>query len=85
MIYKILYAKEVVTKHIPKLSHEIRNIIKKNIESKLSRDPIIYGKPLQYSLKENRSLRIGDYRVIYEIKNNVVYINMIGHRKGVYE
>ncbi|HTM64555.1 MAG TPA: type II toxin-antitoxin system RelE/ParE family toxin [Gammaproteobacteria bacterium] len=26
-----------------------------------------YGKPLRYSLKNHRQLRVGDYRVVYRI------------------
>lgn len=43
------------------------------------------GKPLRYS--RFRSLRIGDYRALYEIRraSNEVVILFIGHRKDVYD
>jgi len=43
------------------------------------------GKPLKYS--DFLSLRVGDYRIIYEIdrgKNQVVIL-FVGHRKRVYD
>jgi len=44
------------------------------------------GKPLVAKLKGRYSLRIGVYRVIYEVekKKFVVYILDIGHRKDIY-
>ena len=43
------------------------------------------GKPLRYSLKGFRSVRIGKYRLIYAIKGDVVKIYAFEHRKGVYK
>jgi mRNA interferase RelE/StbE len=31
------------------------------------------------------SLRIGDYRVIFKIENNIMVITKIGHRKDIYK
>ena len=59
--------------------------IRKAIESKLQTNPIEFGKPLRYSLKGCRRLRVGDYRVIYKIDENIVLIIKIGHRREVYE
>jgi mRNA-degrading endonuclease RelE of RelBE toxin-antitoxin system len=45
-----------------------------------------FGKPLRYSLKGARGLRVADYRVIYTIEPGaVVLIVKIGHRREVYE
>lgn len=30
-------------------------------------------------------LRIGDYRVIFEVDNNTIIILMVGHRKNIYK
>ena len=51
----------------------------------LKNHPEKSGKHLKYS--EFRSLRIGDYRAIYEIKTDKkqVTILYIGHRKNVYD
>ena len=50
-------------------------------------DPVGFGKPLRYSFKGHRRLRIGDYRVVYRIEqeNMLVIIIAIKHRKDVYE
>jgi mRNA interferase RelE/StbE len=44
------------------------------------------GKPLTLILKGLLSLRIGDYSVIYQIKNYelIILLVKIGHRKSVY-
>ena len=71
-------------KSIPK---SMKAKIKKAIEKKLILNPIEFGKPLQYSLKGLRRLRVEDYRIIYqiEIDRKVVLVVKIGHRKEVYE
>lgn len=44
------------------------------------------GKPLNSILKGLWSLRIGDYRVIYQIRNDVLVVSVIriGHKKKAY-
>ncbi len=83
-MYTIVYTEIVVKKDIPALSTPIKNVIKKAIETRLTADPIKFGKPLQYSLKGYRRLRIGDYRVVYKIQGAAVQIVAIKHRKDVY-
>jgi len=43
------------------------------------------GKPLRGEWRAVYSLRIGDYRVLYQIKGNEVFLLVVGHRKRVYE
>ncbi len=84
-MFKIVYAQEVVTEDIPHLDKKFRGIVKKAIEEKLSTHPEIFGKPLRASLAGYRKLRVGDYRVIFEISKHKIIIWMIGHRKDVYQ
>ena len=86
-MYRLEYTSTVVAKDIPRLSADIKKRIKKTIEKKLRVDPLTFGKPLRYSLRGLRSLRIGDYRVIYSLvfERKCVLIVKIGHRKEVYE
>ena len=76
MTYKIVYQEHVIKKHIPALSIAIKQLIKTAIETKLIVDPLIFGKPLRYSLKNHRRLRVSDYRVIFNgiIKFKVEFI-----------
>ena len=58
------------------LSKSVKEKLKKAIEKKLTINPVEFGKPLQYSLKGLRRLRVEDYRIIYqiEIKTKIVLI-----------
>ena len=84
-MYKIEYLESVVEDDIPSISKPDKLKIKKAVEEKLVNDPVRFGKPLQYSLKGCRRLRVGDYRIIYIIEKDVVLIVKIGHRKEVYK
>lgn len=85
--YQIEYLSPVVKEDIPLLPKRIKDTIKKAIEERLTLDPIGFGKPLRYSLRGHRRLRVGDYRIIYRIdsKLNIVIIIAIKHRKEIYE
>lgn len=86
MSFRIEYLESVVREDIPQLSTVAKSRIKKAIETKLTAHPIEFGKPLRYSLKGARSLRVGDYRVIYKIEpQEMVLILKVGHRREVYE
>jgi mRNA interferase RelE/StbE len=71
-------------KEIQKIEKQIRTRI---IESakQLCKNPDKLGKPLKQS--DYWRLRVGDYRVIYEINQNKkqVVILFIGHRSKVYD
>lgn len=85
--YSIEYLTVVVKEDIPALPKTARISIKKAIEERLTLDPIGFGKPLRYSLKNHRRLRVGDYRVVYRINEaeSTVIIVAIKHRKDVYQ
>ncbi len=86
MSYKVFLhpnAKEKIEK-IGKKDREIGRRIKKKIKS-LSDFPEKKGKTLKHS--DHFSVRIGKYRVIYEIKQEENRVNVLwaGHREKVYE
>lgn len=85
--WTIRYADSVVKNDIKALDHAIKQRIRKAIETKLAIDPFHFGKPLRYSLYNLRSLRVGDYRVLYHIDNeqNIISVSAIGHRRDIYE
>ena len=86
-IYKVEYKKSVVKTDIPSLPRNIKLTIKTAIEERLIHDPIEFGKPLRYSLKGYRRLRVGSYRIVYKINADkyIVTISAIKHRKDVYD
>lgn len=85
--YKILYLETVLQNDIPNLSSTAKNMIKRSIEERLMLDPIGFGKPLRYSLKGHRRLRVSDYRIVYRIEPEIktVVIIAIKHRRDVYD
>jgi len=85
--FSIEYLPSVVEEDIPALPKTIKTQIKKAIETRLTADPIGLGKPLRYSFKGHRRIRVGDYRIVYRVsaETYVVTIVIIKHRKDVYE
>ena len=85
--YRIEYLDSVVAEDIPSLPKRMRALIKRAIEERLAVDPVGLGKPLRYSLKGHRRLRVGDYRIVYRIdpEKQTVVVVVIKHRKDVYE
>ena len=86
-MYTVDYFERVVAEDIPALPKTVRERIRRAIEERLTLDSIGYGKPLQYSLKGHRRLRVGDYRVVYRIVSaeKRILIVAIDHRKDIYE
>ncbi len=86
-IYLIEYLDTVVDEDIPSLPVTVRERIKRAIETRLVADPVGLGKPLRYSFKGHRRIRVGDYRILYRVDNNkkLVTVILIKHRKNVYE
>lgn len=83
--YQLVYLKEV-EKNIKRLTKAIIPVIHSKI-LKLQSDPYFYGKPLRYSLKNIRSCRVGDYRILYQIneEKQQIVIATIRHRKDCYQ
>jgi len=84
--FEVEYLSSVVKEDIPSLGRT-KALLKQAIEERLMIDPIAFGKPLQYSLKGDRSLRVDNYRIVYsiDIKTYTVLIVAIKHRKDVYK
>lgn len=84
--WEILYLDAVVKKHIPKLPENQKKRIQEAISQKLSVQPEVFGESLRSPLHPYRKLRVGTYRVIFEIvAKNQVIICAIGHRGNVYQ
>lgn len=70
---------------LKRISAPIKKDIQRAIEEKLTTTPEFFGKPLQFSLKGLRSMRVGDYRVIFVLAGNVVRVVLIEHRSIAYK
>ena len=84
MAYKLKYHPDVKRSDLPKIDAKNRRVIKRTIENRLTTQPEAYGKPLRRTLKGYWKLRIGDYRVVFKISSDSIFIFGIIHRKKVY-
>jgi len=70
-------------KRIKDLDEEVQVRILREVNI-LKTDPYA-GKPLRGEWKAVRSLRIGDYRILYQIKGNEIFLLVVGHRRRIYK
>jgi mRNA interferase RelE/StbE len=86
-MWQIRYAESAIRDDILTLDAAIKPRVKKAIEIKLTTDPIHFGKPLRHSLHNLRSLRVGDYRVLYHLDpdTSTVSVVSIAHGRIVYD
>lgn len=70
---------------VPKLDPTVRDRIRRAIESKLTHRPEHHAKPLADTLAGLWCLRVVDWRVIFAIRGEEVWVLRIGHRREVYE
>lgn len=56
----------------------------RTIRKKLTTDPAIYGKPLSADLKGFWKLKVGEFRVVYQIIESrvEVYVISVGYRRN---
>jgi mRNA interferase RelE/StbE len=81
----VRYHHEVRAVDIPLLNATLKKRIRKAIEERLMTAPQHYGEPLRKSLKGYWKLRVGDYRVVFKVVENEVWVLGIINRKDVYE
>ncbi len=85
MTYTVEFLTVVNNDDVPRLDSAILKNVQKAIETKLQTSPTTFGKPLRESLKGHRSLRVGDYRVIYRVEHaTAIIIIAMRHRRDVY-
>ena len=84
MPFSVVYHRDVKTKDIPKLNADIRQRIRKAIETRLLAAPQEYGEPLRKTLKGYWKLRVGDYRIVFKVTDDEILVLGICHRKEVY-
>lgn len=85
--YRIIFAENSVLQDIRQLPKSIQQLIGRALKDRLSIDPLSYGKPLRYSWKGHRSLRVSDYRIIYRVEKDkvLVIIAKVDIRRDIYE
>ncbi len=85
MPYTLVYHLDVRSEDIPSINRDLRNRIARAIESRLTTEPERYGEPLRGTLRGYWRRRVGDYRIVFKVVKNEVWIFGIIHRREVYE
>ena len=83
-MYKVIYHQLVKKEDLSGIPKTDLEQIFKAIQKKLCRAPKEFGKPLKKSLKGLMRLRIGKYRVVYQVqdKDVLVWVIKIGLRRN---
>ena len=88
MIWKIEFDSDV-EKDLKKLGHTAQKRVIKFLKEKIAteHDPRTHGKVLSGSLTGLWRYRVGDYRIIAKIEDDVfiVLVVKVGHRKDIYD
>ena len=88
MEWKISYSEEAI-KQLKRLDKSVQNEIITYLHERLEciENPRRFGKQLRYNLKEYWVYRVGDYRILWLIKDKVVTIVVaeVEHRRSVYK
>jgi mRNA interferase RelE/StbE len=74
-----------VKEDIKKLDRKAKERIKTAIEEKLTKSPELFGERLKGTLKDLWKLRVGNYRVVFLIENDKVFVLGIWHRREAYK
>jgi mRNA interferase RelE/StbE len=83
--FELRYHPAVRDVDIPALNAKLKSRVKRAIETRLTAAPHQYGEPLRKTLKGYWKLRVGDYRVVFKVSGQEVWILGIINRKEVYE
>jgi len=87
MSYSVKYS-DTALKSLKKIDRQQAKIIIAWIEKKLEGcdDPRLHGKALRYDREDEWRYRIGAYRLIADIQDDIVTIEIVkaGHRKSIY-
>jgi mRNA interferase RelE/StbE len=87
MSYRVEYTKTAL-KQLKKMDKKIASFIVSYIEKNLvdCEDPRRYGKALQGNLNDKWRYRVGNYRILAKIQDDIVVIIVVevGHRRDIY-
>jgi len=82
MTWNIIYHRDV-DEDLKRLGPAAARRVIKTIDKKLSSEPEKFGAPLSHNLRDFRKLRIGDFRVVYQVlhKKVIVFVLAVGPRR----
>lgn len=77
-----LFLTDTFLKKYEKLPQEIKIRVKEKL--RMLKDNPFLGKKLTGDLTGEFSCRTGDYRIIYTIEKDEIFVEAVGHRKDIY-
>jgi mRNA interferase RelE/StbE len=82
MTWSIIYH-HAVEEDLESIGPSAARRVIRTIHEKLAYDPLKFGAPLSGNLTKFRKLRVGDYRVVYQVREKmiVVYVLAVGPRR----
>ena len=82
-MFRVVIDNLVLEKDFKKIDRADQKRILTAIRKKLATEPKKFGRPLRGELKKYWKLRVGEYRVIYEVLEDqvLVYIILVGFRR----
>jgi len=83
--FTVKYHPDVKEIDLPLINVKMRKRIRRAIESRLMTAPQEYGLPLRKNLGGYWKLRVGDYRVVFKVERELVFVLGIRHRKNIYK
>lgn len=81
----VIRFRDVALADLEELPKNLQGRILRAVEARLSAAPHRYGVRLRRALSGLWKLRVGDYRVVYELRGSVVTIWAVRHRRDVYQ
>ncbi len=83
-MYEVLIDELVIKDDFKRIDLQHQRKIVRAIRERLATNPEKYGEPLRGDLKGYWKLRVGEFRVIYEIRKEqvVVYVIKVGLRRN---
>lgn len=73
-------------RQLKKLDSGIQKRIHQKLEFYISqKSPLSFAEPIQDSRFGDWKFRIGDYRVLFDVKQNMITILSVGHRRDIYK
>ena len=81
----LVYHPLVKDEDLPGIPAKARARVMAALEKRVSAQPARFGKPLRGTLQGLWSHRVGDYRIVYAIRGDEVWILRIWHRREVYD
>jgi len=80
--YSIRYHKDIPN-DLKKIEGEVKKRIQASLLSKIQMNPLLLGDPLRSTLAGYRRLRVGDYRIIYQIDGDIIFVLIIVHKRNL--